>query len=364
MEKALIVKLSSMGDLVQALPALSDAIRAYPNLKFDWLVDESFSDIPAWHSAVAEVLPVPLRRWKGESRSALLKGVLTWRRELKARQYDAVIDLQGNIKSAVFTRLAQGRALEKNYRHGYDKASVRERGAHLAYSCCHRVDREMHAIQRMRTLLSQSLNYSLPGEGSPEAEADFGLVGRSWSQPPVDLPGKDFLVFVPNASWSNKAWLNARWRSLTTLAAEHNFDVVLPWGSAAEHRQVQEIAEGSDSAKVLPKLSLTQVASVLASSAGAVCVDTGLAHIAAALGKPTVTVYGPTDPKLVGATGTASVQVMADGYGCIPCYRKMCRVDNYEGPEAQCLAGISAQDVWQVLEQKIVEQNISEKIDQ
>lgn len=346
-----------MGDLVQVLPALTDAVRAYPKLKFDWLVDESFSDIPAWHLAVAEVLPVPLRRWKSESRSALLKGVLTWRRELKSRQYDAVIDLQGNIKSAVFTRLARGRALEKNYRHGYDKASVRERGAHLAYSCRHRVDQEMHAIQRMRTLLSQSLNYSLPSEGSLEVEPDFGLTAKSWPELSVDLPDKAFLVFVPNASWSNKAWLNERWRSLITLAAEHDFDVVLPWGSEAEHQQVQKIAEGRNSARVLPRLNLTQVASVLARSAGAVCVDTGLAHIAAALGKPTVTVYGPTDPKLVGATGAASVQIMADGYACIPCYRKICRVDNYEGPEAQCLVGISAEDVWQMLGQKIAEQN-------
>lgn len=344
MKKALIVKLSSMGDLVQALPALTDAVKACPGLTFDWLVDESFCDIPDWHLSVNEVLSVPLRSWKAESRSALLRGVLDWRRQLKTRHYDAVLDLQGNIKSAVFTRLAQGP------RHGYDSASVRERGAQLVYSNRHKVDRDLHAVQRMRTLMSQSLHYALP-----ESPPDFGLVGKVWPQPPVQLPDRAFLVFVPNASWPNKAWLNESWRNLAKVAAESEFDVLLPWGSEAEHKQAQEIAGGLEHVQVLPRLSLTHIASILDMSAGAVCVDTGLAHISAALGKPTVTLYGPTDPALVGAAGTCSAQVAASGYGCIPCYRKLCKVDDYEGPVAQCLASISVQGIWQVLQQKMLE---------
>lgn len=339
MEKVLIVKLSSMGDLVQALPALSDAVAAYPGLNFDWVVDESFGEIPAWHHAVGEVFPLPLRRWKSESRMGPARGVLwQWRRDMKGRQYDAVVDLQGNFKSAGVT------CGVKAQRHGYDGASIREWGAHLAYTKSHAVDKQQHAIQRMRKLMSSSLSYSLP-----ETEADFGLDTIVWPEPTINLPAKPFLVFVANASWTTKSWPKESWKRLAQRAKELGYEVLLPWGSDAEHHQVQDIAAGASNISVLPRLGLTHIASIMERSVAAVCVDTGLAHISAAVGNPTVTLYGPTDPLLIGARGRASHYVEAGAYECIPCYRKLCRVENYKGPEARCLGDLPVESVWRAL---------------
>src|SRR5690606_24901558 len=101
--------------------------------------------------------------------------------------------------------------------------------------------------------------------------------------------------------------------------------------------------------RVLPHLNLSQLAGVMQRSAGAVCNDTGLAHIAAALDVPTVTLYGPTDPALIGATGRYSQHMTTQGFACTPCYRRHCDWQGYRGPEAQCLKALEAPTVWQAL---------------
>lgn len=332
-----------MGDLVQALPALSDAAAIYPNLIFDWVADESFAEIPAWHPAVGQVFPIPLRRWKSVSRQAVLRGILlSWRKDIKEQRYDAVIDLQGNFKSAALARGASGE------RHGYDGTSIREWGAHFAYNRRHAVAKNQHAILRMRKLMSRSLNYPLS-----ESEPNFALDPLSWPDCDIDLPAKPFLVFVTNASWPTKSWPQESWKSLVSLADDLDYQILLPWGSEAEHRQVQQIAVGYKNAFVLPRLNLGSLAGLMLRSAGTVSVDTGLAHISAALGRPTVTLYGPTDPRLIGASGPQSDHLAAKTYACIPCYRKLCKVDDYQGAEARCLSELPVAQVWQALQSAI-----------
>src|SRR5215813_9279961 len=153
--RVLIVRLSSMGDVVHTLPALTDATRAIPSIKFDWAVDESFADIPVWHSHVEKVFPVALRRWRGALSSvggrAEVKGSL---RELRGESYDAIVDLQGEFKSAFIARITKGK------RYGYDSASAREWGAQTVYQEKIEVPKGTHSMTRMRKLLSQALGYS------------------------------------------------------------------------------------------------------------------------------------------------------------------------------------------------------------
>src|SRR5215510_10524476 len=163
--RVLIVRLSSMGDVVHTLPALTDAARAYPDIQFDWAVDESFADIPAWHSHVEKVFSVSLRRWRGGLSSARGRAeVKDSLRELRGESYDAIIDLQGEFKSAFIARLAKGT------RYGYDGASVREWGAQAAYREKIDVAKGTHSMSRMRKLLSQSLGYSYD-----ELKVDYGI---------------------------------------------------------------------------------------------------------------------------------------------------------------------------------------------
>ncbi len=334
--RVLIVKLTSMGDLVQALPALTDARRALPDIEFHWVVDESFAEIPSWHPAVTHTLHTAHRRWRGD-------GLLSWRNkefrafvsELRSQTYDAVIDAQTNLKSAVVTALSKGK------KHGPDGASAREWGAHLVYGRCYAIAKDQLAIDRWRQLFAGVLDYPLPN--SPP---DFGLADVTWPEPSMQLPEQPYLVVVQNASWPNKRWHDGHWQRLIKKAGEQGYQVLLPWGSEAERVQAQALAKGQAHAQVLSRLSLTDLAVVLRGSAGAVCVDTGMAHVSAALDVPTVTLYGATDPGLIGATGSKSVHLEVEDYGCAPCYKRYCAVGDYRGDEAQCMKALGVDQVW------------------
>ncbi|MAT50635.1 MAG: lipopolysaccharide heptosyltransferase I [Porticoccaceae bacterium] len=330
----LIVKLTSMGDLVQALPALTDASGARPGLAFDWVVDEAFAEVPSWHPAVNRVIKTAHRRWrKGVAKFAI--GELgAFVSDLRQRRYDAVIDAQTNLKSSLVTRLARGP------RHGPDRASVREWPAHWAYQHHYTIERNRLAIDRWRQLFAAVLGYP-----QPDTAPDFGLNGISWRKPEV-APAEPYLVFVPNASWDNKYWTESHWRDLVARAVTDGYQVLLTWGSDKERMRTESLAKGLNGATVLPRMNLTDIAGMMVHSGGTIAMDTGLAHVSAALGVPTVTLYGPTDPALIGATGARSSHVVASGFACMPCYRRECNYGDYRGPQAQCLKAITPERVW------------------
>lgn len=336
MSRVLIVKLSSMGDLVQALPAVTDAAAALHGVRFDWVVDEAFAEVPAWHPAVDNVIVSAHRRWRKQFWRSLRGGELSaFYRRLRANSYQTVLDAQTSLKSALITRLARGERV------GADKDSVREYGAHWAYQKRVAVSQQQLAVNRWRQLFSRALGYPLP-----DTPPDFGLSGKHWPAS-EHRPAAPYMVMVTNASWPTKCLPSTTWRQLLSLAESAGLEVLLPWGSEAERQQACAIATGFAGARVLPRLGLSEWAGLLAGSAGAICNDTGLAHIAAALGVPTVTAYGPTDPALIGATGERSSHQAASGFDCTPCYQRECRHGDYRGGEARCLAALTATQLWQ-----------------
>lgn len=338
--EVLIVKLTSMGDLVQALPALSDAQKIYPDITFDWAVDESFAEIPLWHPTVRRTLPTAHRRWRATLGQVWKSGELgSFIKNLRSTHYDVVIDAQTNWKSALVTRLARG------MKHGPDSRSVSEWVAHLAYNKRYSISRDQLAINRWRQLFALALGYPVP-----TTAPDFALALKQWPKAPLELPVSPYLVFVQNASWPNKRWSDEHWSQLIEQAGERGYQVLLPWGSALEKTQAEQLSGDYAHCTVLPRLSLGELAGLLVESAGAVCVDTGLAHVAAALDVPTVTLYGATDPHLIGATGASVCHLRATGFDCIPCYNQRCDTADYSGEQAQCMTTISTQAVWHALE--------------
>jgi len=328
--KVLIVRLSSMGDVVQTLPAIEDAARAIPGISFDWVVEEEFADIPHWHPRVDRVISASLRRWKKEAASAL-RGNEMGRllKTIRAEKYDAVVDLQGEMKSAMLTRLARGRRI------GYDSRSVHEWGAQAAYRRRIRVAKGQHSITRMRNLMAMSLGYE-----PPATPVEYGVDRSLLPLVPIDLPER-FLVFVHSTSWSSKNWHESSWRKLAELAFSSGFDVVLPWGSQAERERSHRIA-GSQGI-VLPTLSIAQKAAIITRAAAVVGLDTGLSHIAAAFGVPGVSLYGATDPLLVGATGLNQVNIASD-FECRFCHEKKCFYPTE--PKPVCFTLIEPHEVW------------------
>ncbi|MCG7390515.1 lipopolysaccharide heptosyltransferase RfaC [Pantoea sp. ACRSB] len=288
----LIVKTSSMGDVLHTLPALTDAMQAIPGIRFDWVVEENFAQIPSWHPAVDKVLPVAIRRWRKHwFGSQQREERVRFKRDLQSRQYDVVIDAQGLIKSAALvTRLARG------VKHGQDSRSAREPFASWWYDQRHEIDKKQHAVERTRELFAKSLGYE-----KPQTQGDYAIAAHFLRDEPQDIA--PYLVFLHATTRDNKHWPESHWRELIGLLQPAGLRIKLPWGAEHEHQRAQRLAEGFDYVEVLPKLTLEAIARELAGARAVVSVDTGLSHLTAALDRPNITLYGPTDPGLIGGYG-------------------------------------------------------------
>lgn len=324
--RVLIVKTSSMGDVLHTLPALTDAMRAIPGIRFDWVVEEGFAQIPSWHEAVDRVIPVAIRRWRKAWFSAPIKVERkAFRDAVQAVKYDVIIDAQGLVKSAALvTRLAHG------VKHGMDWQTAREPLASLFYNRRHHIARQQHAVERTRELFAKSLGYA-----KPESQGDYAIAQHF--QRSLTSDGMPYCVFLHATTRDDKHWPEAHWRELIGLLEEEGLRIKLPWGAPHEEARAKRLAQGFDYVEVLPRLSLEEVAHMLAGAKFVISVDTGLSHLTAALDRPNMTLYGPTDPGLIG------------GYG--------------KNQEACCstshnLTDLSAKEVWPFIK-KILNQSIS-----
>lgn len=288
MPRLLIVKTSSLGDVIHNLPLLADIRAHYPDMQFDWVVEEGFADIPALHPAVATVIPVAIRRWRRS-----LFAPATWReisafgQRLRERPYDFILDTQGLLKSALIARAAHG------VRHGQDRRSAREPLAALFYQQTHGVPRGQHAVARNRALAALALGYPMPA--SPP---DYGICALPMALPAA-LPSP-YIVGLHATSRDSKLWPVENWVALGRELSAQGTHLLLPWGNEKEHLRAQHIANESGQAVVLPRLRLKELASILAGARAVVGVDTGLVHLAVALDLPTVALYTDTDPSLTG----------------------------------------------------------------
>jgi heptosyltransferase-1 len=299
--RVLLIKTSSLGDVIHSLPALTDAARAIPGIRFDWLVEEAFAEIPGWHPAVAGVIPVALRRWRQHPWQALRSGQwAAFKNRLKTPRYDLAIDAQGLLKSAWLSRYVAAPVA------GLDRHSAREAIAAHFYDRCYAVPREQHALERIRQLFAQALGYRLP-----EGLGEYGLCRERLA--PAPAPASPYLVFLHGTTWPSKHWPEHYWRTLAELVSEQGWGIHLPWGNAPEKARAQRLAEGLPGALLLPRLNLAGIARELAGARACVAVDTGLGHLAAALDIPCLSLYGPTLPGRVGAYGRSQMHLCASG---------------------------------------------------
>jgi heptosyltransferase-1 len=332
-----------MGDVVQTLPALTDAAKAIPDIRFDWAVDESFAEVPAWHAHVERVIPTALHRWgrwvRGGSNASQASQSGEIRRLLgllRRQRYDFIVDVQGEFKSALIALLAKGP------RSGYDRASAHEWGTQLTYNQRFLIPKGVHSIQRMRRLLAKALSYSYI-----EAQLDYGIDRTRLGPIPLSIP-EPYVVFIHSTGWESKIWPETYWRQLVPKAVGAGFHVVLPWGSEAERERSLRIAAGEKKATILPKLSITQKASIISRAVATVGCDTGLSHIAAGLGVPSVTLYGATDPLLCGALGENQVH-LASEFECIKCHEVKCSYGKPTEFKPACFVELTPEGVWMQL---------------
>lgn len=339
MTRVLVIKTSSMGDIIHTLPALTDAVNAIPAISFDWVVEEAFAEIPKWHPFVDRIIPIFLRRFRKKPLQLLNSGELIhFFSELRKRRYDLVIDAQGLIKSAMVTRFSRG------LRCGLNWQSAWEPLASLAYQKKIEVDPKLHAIKRMRLLFSKALSYSVD-----DSILNYGLqLNNLKINKSIDIEGK-FLLFIHGTTWDTKEWPETYWIELAKIAAQNEFRVLLPWGNNKEEQRAKRIAAVSSNAVVLPRTSLTELANILNAASGVVSVDTGLGHLAAALNVPTVSLYGPTDPKEIGTQGLNQTHISVN-FKCSPCWNQHCGYGQSSEVAPACFSSIPPTIVWEQLQ--------------
>lgn len=305
----LFIKTSSLGDVVHHMPAVTDARRRLPKARIVWVVEEAFAPLVGLHPGVDVIVPVAWRRW----RKRLGQGE-TWReiagfsRRLRDERYDAVVDTQGLMRTAVITRLARG------VRHGYDTGSIKERLASVAYDVRHAVSRDLHAVERNRRLTALALGYEIAGD------ADYGLDRATLadSSASARLVGSvaraPYAVLLHATARPEKEWPEADWVALGKTLSARGLALVLPWGTPREKERAERLAAALPGAMVPDRKPLDEVARSIAGASLVVGVDTGLLHLAAALGVPLVSIFVGSRPTLTGPTGSGPI-VTLGGHG-------------------------------------------------
>jgi heptosyltransferase-1 len=287
-----------MGDLMHALPALTEAKEFNQDIVFDWVVDRSFSEVPKWHPAVNKVIKTDHRNWKKqffspESRDAL-RSVIN---DINNTEYDLVIDMQNNLKSSFVSYLCKHKVT------GMDFKSVREFPAHLSYNKKINISKDLHAITRQNIILSEALGYSTLNS------SDYGITDVNFIKPSFDLPS-EYVVLVQNASWKTKQWSIVNWQLLVNHLDKLGIDMILPSGNEEEYLRAKKISSVSGKTHVLKPIALNEIAYIMNKAKFSVCSDTGLAHLSAVVDTPSLTLYGPTDTKLIGTKGNNQFHII------------------------------------------------------
>lgn len=288
MTAILLVKTSSLGDVVHNLPVVSDIRRALPDAVIDWVVEESFAAIPRLHPGVRAVIPVNVRRWrKSWWQSATRAAIRAVRERLRATPYNAVIDTQGLLKSAWLAHAARG------VRHGLDWRSSREPLAWF-YDRTHAVPWTAHAVERNRALAARALGLA-SGTG-----VEYGIAAGRASDAPAP-----YAVLLHATSAPRKLWREDAWLAVAAHLHQRGLRCILPWGNAAERERSVRLAGAMAAAHVPDRLALDEAAQLLAQARLVIGLDTGLTHLAGALGVPTLGLYVATDPAATGLYGCA-----------------------------------------------------------
>jgi len=283
--KILLVRVSSLGDVLHNLPMVADLLRRHPGATIDWVVEEGYVSLVRLNPHVRKIIPWSLRRWrkrlgKKETRAE----IRAFFANLREEEYDYVFDTQGLLKTGIIMGAARVRT-------GGRKIGLANGSEGSGYEGISRIfhtdsiplSPRTHAVARGRLVAAAALDY--PVDTAP----DFGLPAPDAAARPAFLPREDYAVFFHGTARAAKKWADANWIALAAALAP--MPVLLPWGSSAEHADAEALAARMPNARVLPKLSMMDAVTLAQHARLAVGVDTGLTHIAAAFVRPTVEIY-------------------------------------------------------------------------
>ena len=327
--RILVVKLTSLGDVIHTLPAVTDATNHIENIQIDWLVEESFEVIPRWHPSVSNVYTAASRRWRKQP-GKFLPELRALSKLVSRKPYDLIIDAQGLLKSALLTRMAKGK------RAGYDRFSIKESLASQLYDLKLSVNPRQHAVNRTRQLFSKALGYNI------DETICYGLNRGQFSAIETSDP---YFVFLHGTTWQSKQWPVEYWQQLCDIVLRNGFKIKLLWGNEDEYQRAVEIAKQRSNTEVCYKMNLDEIAVLISNARAVVAVDTGLGHLAAALSVPCVSLYGATDSGRTGTIGVSQKHMQAV-FECSPCLSRLCLYKGSSDLTPACFGQFSPRIVW------------------
>lgn len=329
--RLLLVKISSLGDIIHTFPALTDAKHHIPNLQIDWVVEESFQQIPSLHPAVKQVIPIAIRRWRKQ-----MSDFKTWKeiknaiQSLRQEKYDFIIDAQGLFKSSMVSLLAKGP------RYGYNWASAREPISSITNQHKINIPWTLTAIERSRILFAKTLGYA-----PPTTPIDAGL-------PIIEERKENELLFLPGTSWTIKKWPLEYWFQLALLLKEKEYKITVPWSTDQELQEALYIQTAGNHVTVLPKMDLRTLTQNIQYYRATVALDSGLGFLSAAFHIPTIILWGPTTPIKVGTFDTYQHNITSH-FKCFPCRGKKCHNLHLSSIQPPCFEEITPQLVFDKL---------------
>ena len=283
--KILLVRVSSLGDVLHNLPMVADILRHHPQATIDWVVEEGYVSLVRLNPHVRRIIPFALRRWrKGLTRAATRAEIKGFFRTLREERYDYVFDTQGLLKTGIImgaARLSPG-GRKVGLANG-SEGSGYEGISRIFHTDSIPLDPRTHAVARGRLVAAAALGYRV------DSAPDFGLPPPQAASRPDWLPREDYAVFFHGTARDAKKWASSNW--IETGRALAPMPVLLPWGSEQEKREAEALAAALPNARVLPRLSMMDAVTLAQQAALAIGVDTGLTHIAAAFLRPTVEIY-------------------------------------------------------------------------
>ena len=241
MKYCLIIKTSSLGDVIHTLPAITEASQNIKNLQFDWVVEKSFAEVPSWHPAVNKTIVIEIRKWR-KNIIRHIKNIIIFRKTLRTRKYDYIIDAQGLIKSGVITFFSKG------IKYGLDKKSAKESLASFFYNKKIHIKKNQHAVLRIKELFSKVFDYQT------KTVVNYGLSFSNWKY----NDSKKYVVFLHGTTWPTKYWSFESWKILAKEFIKQGLSILIPWGNEDEYARAVELSENVKNITVLPKMNLFQ----------------------------------------------------------------------------------------------------------
>ncbi len=328
-KKILIIKPSSLGDVVHSLPFLNALRERFPKAEIHWVIAKGFEDLLTGHPMVKRIWVVNKDMWKklSQIRSSIYE-IRILLRELRKERYDIVIDLQGLLRSGVITR-ATGSPL----RIGFEEA---REGSRFFYTSKIEGGKDIHAVDRYLKIAAflgcdiTEVCFPLP------LYADSSLVTR------YSLPSDDYAVMVPGARWKTKRWPPEKFGELSSLLPIKTLIV----GGRGDKSIAKEIlaSPGSKSISLVGRTDLKGLIEIIRGARFIVSNDSGPMHIAAALGIPVFAIFGPTDPLRTGPYGEGHTIIRED-ISCAPCFKKSCN-------DMKCMKSLSVEEVYKIIKGK------------